>query len=145
MWDTLGMPRPWYCFANIKTTSSTEIQLPSQPSVGSIEIGGDIVAHHCTGKGGGANISKFYIKANCPTSRIVGLHIIMLVFSQEWSMSNFSCSITRNITSHSIKNLASHHLLRWKMIILPILTTSLMHFSFEGLGECTFLTWEWKG
>ena len=26
-----------------------------------------------------------------------------------------------------------------------ILTTSLMHVSFEGLGECIFWTWEWKG
>ena len=65
--------------------------------------------------------------------------------SQEWSMSNFSCSLTRNITSHSMKNLAVHSLPSWQMIILPILTTSLILFSFEGLGECTFRTWEWKG
>ena len=39
-------------------------------------------------------------------------------------------SLTRNITSHNMKNLAIHSLLRWKMIILPILTTSL---------TCTFL------
>ena len=31
------------------------------------------------------------------------------------------------------------------MIIPPILTTSLIRFSFEGSGECTFRTWEWKG
>ena len=42
---------------------------------------------------------------------------------QKWSMSNFSCSITRNITSHSMENLVFHGLLRWKMIIAPILTT----------------------
>ena len=63
----------------------------------------------------------------------------------EWSMSNFSCSLTRNITSHSIKNLAFHSLLSWQMIILPILTTSLIRFSLEGLGECTFWIWVWKG
>ena len=44
-----------------------------------------------------------------------------------------------------MKNLAVHSLLSWQMIILPILTTSLICFSFEGLGECTFRTWEWKG
>ena len=38
--------------------------------------------------------------------------------SQEWSISNFSCSLTRNITSRSIKNLAFHSLLRCKMIII---------------------------
>ena len=60
-------------------------------------------------------------------------------------MSNFSCSLTRNITPHSMKNLAVHSLLSWQIIILPILTTSLIRFSFEGLGECSFRTWEWKG
>ena len=38
--------------------------------------------------------------------------------SWEWSMSNFPSSPTRNITSHSMENLAFHSLLRWKMIIL---------------------------
>ena len=65
--------------------------------------------------------------------------------SQEWSISNFSCSLTRNITSHSMENLAFHSLLRWKMIILPILTPSLIHFSLGRLGECNFWTREWKG
>ena len=41
--------------------------------------------------------------------------------SQEWSISNFICSLTRNITSHSMKNLAFNILLKWKMIIPPIL------------------------
>ena len=38
-------------------------------------------------------------------------------------MSNFSFSLTRNITSHSMKNLSFHSLLRWKMMVLPILAT----------------------
>ena len=58
-------------------------------------------------------------------------------------MSNFPCSLTRNITSHSMKNLAFHGLLRWKMIILPLLTTSLIHFFW--LGECTLLNLRVKG
>ena len=45
--------------------------------------------------------------------------------------SNFPCSLTRNMTSHSMKNLAFHSLLRWKMVVLPILTTSLIYFSFK--------------
>ena len=31
-----------------------------------------------------------------------------------------------------------HSLLRWKMIILQIPATSLIHFLFNRLGECTF-------
>ena len=42
-----------------------------------------------------------------------------VVHSQEWLISNLPCRLTRNITSHSMKNLAFHSLLRWKMIILP--------------------------
>ena len=38
--------------------------------------------------------------------------------SQEWSSINSSCSLTCNITSQSMKNLAFHSLLRWKMIVL---------------------------
>ena len=60
-------------------------------------------------------------------------------------MSNFLCSLTSNITSNSMRNLASHSLLRWKMIILQILITSPIHFSLGRLGECSFGTWEWKG
>ena len=36
---------------------------------------------------------------------------------------NVPCGLTRNIISHSMKNLAFHSLLRWKMIILSILAT----------------------
>ena len=52
--------------------------------------------------------------------------------SQEWLISNFPCSLTKNTTSHSMKNLACHSLLRWKMIILPILITSLRPFFSKG-------------
>ena len=49
--------------------------------------------------------------------------------SHKWSISNFPCSLTRNITSHSIKNLAFHRLLRWKMIILLILSLPHLYIS----------------
>ena len=35
-----------------------------------------------------------------------------------------------------------HGLLRWKMIMLPILTTSLLHLSLKGWENVLFLTWE---
>ena len=44
----------------------------------------------------------------------------------ERSISNFLCSLTRNSKSHSVKNLAFHSLLGWKMIILY--QFSLPHF-----------------
>ena len=40
--------------------------------------------------------------------------------------------------SHSMKNLPFHSLLRWKMIILPILTTSLIHFTLKGWENVPF-------
>ena len=46
----------------------------------------------------------------------------------------------RYYTSHSMKNLAFHSLLRWKMIILPILTTTLIQFSSKGWKNVLF--WE---
>ena len=48
------------------------------------------------------------------------------------------CSLSRYTTSHSMKNLALHSLLRWKIIILAILATSLIHFLFKMLGERSF-------
>ena len=60
-------------------------------------------------------------------------------------MSNFSCSLTRNITSYSMENLAFHSLLRWKMITLPILMHYLTHKFFFKRENITYLSWEWKG
>ena len=42
------------------------------------------------------------------------------------------------IYSHSMENMAFHSSLRWKTITLPILATTLIHFLFKRLGECTF-------
>ena len=42
-----------------------------------------------------------------------------------------------------MKNLAFHSLLRWKMIILAILTTSLIHFSFKGWANVLFGLGSW--
>ena len=52
---------------------------------------------------------------------------------------------TRNITSHSMENLAFHSLGKWKMIILPILNTSFIHLSLKGFGERIFLNLGVKG
>ena len=57
---------------------------------------------------------------------------------QEWSISNFPCSLSRNITPHSMKNLAFHSFLRLKMNYTTnqyYLATSLIHFLFKMLRE----------
>ena len=69
-------------------------------------------------------------------SLVVLVDFLLPFHYQEWSISKFPCSLTRNITSHSMKNLAFHSLLRWKMIILPILTTLGYTVLFIRLGEC---------
>ena len=66
-------------------------------------------------------------------------------FPKSDAISNSPCSLNRNITLDHMKNLTFHSLLRWKMIILPILTTPLIHFSLEVLGNVrTFWASEWK-
>ena len=60
-------------------------------------------------------------------------------------MSKFPCSLTRNMTSHSMENLTFHSLLRWKVIILQIIATSLIQSLFERLGEYTFWAFWVKG
>ena len=51
----------------------------------------------------------------------------------------------KNMTSHSMENLTFHSLLRWKVIILQTLATSLIQSLFERLGEYTFWSQAWKG
>ena len=51
-------------------------------------------------------------------------------FSHKWSIPNFPCGLTRNITSYSMKNSASHSSPRWKMIYA---TNSHYHLGVEGL------------
>ena len=53
-------------------------------------------------------------------------------------MSNLPCSLTRNITSHSMKNLAFHHLLRWKWIILQYQFSLPYTFLFRKVGRMYF-------
>ena len=49
--------------------------------------------------------------------------------SQEWLISNFPCSAASPEILHTYSDES--------MIIVPILTTSLTHFSFRKLGVCT--------
>ena len=61
-----------------------------------------------------------------------------------WSSSNFPCSFTRNITSHTMKNLAFHSLLRKDDY--PTNSHYLTYtFCLRGWENVTFWPWEWKG
>ena len=88
-------------------------------------------------------LRRVYSKYKC------GVHlkyVRFIICTQEyivWFLAPMA--LHRNITSHSMKNLVFHSLLRWKIIVLPILTTPLIRFCLKRLGECTFWTWEWKG
>ena len=55
-----------------------------------------------------------------------------------WSISNFSCSLTRKISPHSMEKLVFHSLLKWKMVITPILTASLIHLFSRGWENVLF-------
>ena len=79
------------------------------------------------------------VKSTLTTGKAgVSFQATLKPYSQEWSISNFpSCSLTRNITPHSMRNLAFHSSLRWKMIILPILTISLINFCLNGWENFT--------
>ena len=59
--------------------------------------------------------------------------------SQEWSISNFSCCLTRNITSHSMENLAFPSYSDGKMITT---NSHYLTYTIKSLGECTFWTVE---
>ena len=63
--------------------------------------------------------------------------------SQEWSISSFPCSLTRDKTSHIMKNLAFPSLFRWRIISL-YLTYTFLFRKVVGMFR-TFWTWEWKG
>ena len=60
--------------------------------------------------------------------------------STVYQLGQFDINIWYYSTWHNMRNLAFHSLLRWKMIILPILTTSVLIFLLRRLGECTFWT-----
>ena len=61
------------------------------------------------------------------------------------TISNFSCSLTRNITWHSMKNLDFHSLRRWKTITLTILLYLTYTSLFKKVGRMYFLHLGVKG
>ena len=74
--------------------------------------------------------TRFVMVTRPPAARTLRPRVFNPFTPQEWSIStDFPCNLTRNIASSWIFIAC---LLRWKMIILPILSTSsLIHFSFK--------------
>ena len=89
-----------------------------------------------------------------PVTTLSGLHLrftalenwLHLFCSLRQCPSAFSPAASPEILHHTEwRTWLFHSLLRWKMIILPVLTTTLIHFSLKGWENVLFWTWEWKG
>ena len=60
----------------------------------------------------------------------------VIALQEEWSISNFPYSFTWNKDTTLYEELGFSYLtLRWKIIIQPILTTSLIYFSLNWIGR----------
>ena len=72
-------------------------------------------------------------------------------FNNPFTPENDQCQISSpappEILHHTVRRtwLFILSLLMWKMIIMQILATSILHLLFKRLGECTFWAQEWKG
>ena len=70
---------------------------------------------------------------------IPNLYISLRPFhSQERSISNFSCSLTSDITSHSMENLAFHKLIQMKDDYTTNSHDLANRFIFKGWENVTF-------
>ena len=93
----------------------------------------------------------YWLRKESWTKVLVGPVFYSYLYSRRLTLSlprviNFTFlfqSLTRDI-SYSMENLVFDSLLRWKLIELLILTTSLNHFLLEWLGEFVSWAWEWK-
>ena len=96
---------------NLSLTSSKSIS-------GAVRIG-SIIIQFCTSASRACDLVQRYWSCNSKllfvrsytrdrlnsSAPCVAAHIFSVFHSQEWSISNFPCSLTRNITSHSLENL----------------------------------------
>ena len=60
--------------------------------------------------------------------------------SQKWSISNFSCNLTRNITSHSMEKLTFYILLTWKIDYTTNSHQLNLYISLKRFGRMYFLS-----
>ena len=65
-------------------------------------------------------------------------HRLNLSLPWVWSISNVPVASPERLHHTVMENVAFHRLLRWKMIILPTLTTSPIHFSLKGWENVCF-------
>ena len=65
-------------------------------------------------------------------------------FTPKSDQNPISPAASPEILHHSMKKMALHSFLRWKLIILPIPTTSPIHLSLKGWENVCFWTWEWN-
>ena len=95
------------------------------------------------GIGAASREKKNYIISPFNVLRREGLICLLTLFhSQECSMSDFPCSLTRKCNhGYGMENLAFHSLLRWKVI--DTANSHSSNISLNWLGECN-LNWSTK-
>ena len=72
---------------------------------------------------------------------VLGRHILVLSgypFTLKSNQFQMSLAASPDLLHHTVWRTWLHSVLRWKMIILPILPTSLIHILSNRLGECNF-------
>ena len=80
--------------------------------------------------------SFFGIRAKGKLLRVSKVSVLRLEKQHFNSISHLSCSLTRNIKSHSMKNLAFHSLMT-EIVVLPILIISLIRYKWwESVLSC---------
>ena len=81
------------------------------------------------------HLSKLWM---CKTKQFPPCSFLFSPFTPKSDRFQFVCSLPRNITSHSMKNLDLHSLLRWNMIILPNSHYLTYRFIFKGWENVLF-------
>ena len=103
--------------------------LPKEKCMGERVRIGSVIIFHLT------KLWKAKFSILCDVIFLVRLQGKLEIDHSRWS--DFSCSLTRNITSHSMENLVLHALCRWEMHDYPVLITSLILLlkGWENLGK----------
>ena len=139
----LGRMESWVTFS--RKESHTDIQPLMRPGIepGTFRLGGRDLTTAPTPPlcaNPSALFSLDAVQATCMSWAAQEQFILTLSLPRVINF-KFPLRPHQKILHHTAWRVAFHSLLRWKMILLPILTISLIHFSFRRLGEGTFWTW----
>ena len=83
-----------------------------------------------------------YYQFSLPNSFV---HFLYNPFTPKSDQLQISPAALPDTLHHTVWRTWLPQLTHMEETIVPILTTSPIHFSLGRLGECTFWTWEWRG